>query len=173
MRRSDAPVHIPSLWAVVGVLCTLVAIGLVVFLQRYRGADRTAMVFGALVGAGLCLIVGLVRFQVHCAGRRMTRRDLRWVGVKSGGVAGGCTIGVTICLLALRWGIDQAAGPTGDHFLPAFLRAFSALAVEMVWGIPVYLVTGALAGVLLGLVIAEVIAVSARDVAKRTSPEGR
>ncbi len=172
MRRSDVTVRVPNLWAVVGVLSTLVAIGLVVFLQRYRGADRTAMVFGSLVGAGLCLIVALARFQVRFAGSCMTRRALRWVGMKSGSVAGGCTIGVTICLLALRWGIDQAAGPTGDQFLPAFLRALSALAVEMVWGIPLYLGVGALAGILLGFGIAEFITASAREGLAPTPPEG-
>ena len=172
MRRGDVSVRIPNLWAVMAALCTLVAIGLVVFLQRYRGADRTAMVFGALVAVGLCLLAALAWFQVRFAGRYLTRRELRWLGVQSGGVAGGCTIGVTICLLALRWGIDQAAGPTGDHFLPAFLRALSALAVEMVWGIPLYLGAGALAGILLGFGIAEFIAASAREGLAPTSPEG-
>ena len=172
MRRSDATVRIPNLRAVVGVLGTLVAIGLVVFLQRYRSADRTAMAFGSLVGAGFCLIVALAWFQVRFAGRQMTRRGLRWVGVKAGSVAGGCTIGVTICLLALRWGVDQAASPVGDQFVPAFCRALSALAVEMVWGIPLYLGIGALAGVFLGFGIAEVIAVSVRAVVTPTPPEG-
>ncbi|MBI4537007.1 MAG: hypothetical protein HY712_03495 [candidate division NC10 bacterium] len=172
MRRGDATIRIPSLWALVGVLCTLVAIGLVVFLQRYRGADRTAMAFGSLVGAGLCLILALTRFQVRFAGRPMTRRSLRWRGVKSGSVAGGCTIGVTICLLALRWGMDQSAGPTGGEFLPAFLRALSALAVEMLWGVPLYLGIGAVVGVLAGFGVAEAIAASAREVSAPTPPEG-
>jgi hypothetical protein len=155
MRRGDSLVRIPSLRAVVGVLSVLVGIGLVVFLHRYRGADRTAMVFGFLVGAGFCFILGLVRFQVRFGGALMTRRRLRWLGVKSGVVAGGCTIGVTICLLALRWGIDQSFGPAGDQFLPAFFRALSALSVEMAWGIPVYLGVGMVGGVLLGYGVAE------------------
>ena len=41
----------------------------------------------------------------------------------------------------------------------------------MIVGDPVYLVTGALAGVVLGLAIAEVIAVSVRDGSKSMSPE--
>jgi hypothetical protein len=159
--KSDRTIRIPSLRAVAGILSVLVTIGLVVFLRRYRGADRTAIAFGLTVGAGLCLMVAMLWFQHRFAGSTMTRRSLRRIGLKSGAVAGGATIGPLIGLLALRWGIDQTASPAGDHFLPAFLRAFSVLAVEMVWGIPQYLVIGAVLGALAGLFLAEVLAVLA------------
>lgn len=159
--KSDRIIRIPSLRAVAGILSVLVAIGLVVFLRRYRGADRTAMAFGLTVGAGLCLMVATLWFQHRFAGSAMTRRALRRIGMKSGAVAGGATIGPILGLLALRWGLDQMATPAGDHFLPAFLRAFSALAVEMVWGIPQYLVAGAMVGAVAGLLLAEVLAVLA------------
>jgi hypothetical protein len=171
MYRGDATIRIPNLWAVVGILCTLVAIGLVVFLQRYRGADRTAMAFGTLLGAGLCAIVALTWFQARFRGCGMTRPRLRRLGMASGGLAGGCTIGVTICLLAVRWGLDQAASAVGDPFLPAFCRALSALAVEMLWGIPLYLGIGALVGVVLGLGVAESVAGLCRKAPAPAPPE--
>lgn len=54
---------IPRLRAFVLALTSLVVIGLFLLLQRYRGADRTAMTLSVLGGAGLCLVVALIRFQ--------------------------------------------------------------------------------------------------------------
>jgi hypothetical protein len=129
------------------------------------------MAFGTLLGMGLCSIMALAWFMARFRGCGMTRPRLRRVGMKAGGLAGGCTIGVTICLLAVRWGMDQAASAVGDPFLPAFFRALSALAVEMAWGIPLYLGVGALVGVLLGFGVAESLATSCRRVAPPAPPE--
>lgn len=171
MAKNGGTIRIPNIRAMTGLAAILVAIGLAVFLRRYRGADRTAMAFGLTVGAGICLTAALLWFQRRFAGRLLTRRVLRRLGAISGAVAGGLTIGVTICLLALRWGIDQTAGVAGDQLLPAFLRAFSALAVQMAWGIPLYLGIGAVAGAVLGLGLAEAIGRSASRIAQPETPE--
>ena len=171
MTGERTAIRVPNIRALTALASVLVAIGLSVFLRRYRGADRTAMAFGLTVGAGTCLMVALLWFQRRFAGTIMTRRALRRLGTKSGAVAGGCTIGVAIGLLALRWGIDQAAGPAGDQFGPAFVRAFSALAVQMAWGIPLYLAVGAAVGALLGLGLAELIGSAAPGVPDPDRPE--
>jgi hypothetical protein len=161
VARSQEAIRIPRLRAVVVALASLVMIGLMVFLQRYRGADRTAMVLSLLSGAGLCLVVALLWFQRRFSGRAMARRDLRGVGLRWGAAAGVCTSGVVVILLAVRWAVDQRAGPTGDHFIPAFLYAVAALGIEMAVGFPAYLAVGALVGGLAGLGVAEAIGISA------------
>ena len=164
VARSQETIRIPRLRAVVASLVILVTIGLLVFLQRYRGADRTAMALSLLTGGGLCLVVALAWFQRRFSGAVMTRRDLRRIGLRSGAVAGVCTAGVGVCLLAARWAIDQLAGPAGERFFPAFLRALAALGLEMALGFPAYLAVGAVVGVLVGLVVAEAIGISAERV---------
>lgn len=164
MARSQEAIRIPRLRAVIVALAILVTIGLLVFLQRYRGADRTAMALSLLTGGGLCLVVALAWFQRRFCGRVMTRRDLWRIGLRSGAVAGVCTAGVGVCLLAVRWAIDQLAGPAGERFLPAFLRALVALGLEMALGFPAYLAVGAVVGVLSGLIVAEAIGISAERV---------
>ncbi len=164
MARSDELIRIPRLRAVVVALAILVTIGLLVFLQRYRGADRTAMALSLLTGGGLCLVAALAGFQRGFSGRVMTRRDLWRIGLRSGAVAGVCTAGVGVCLLAARWAIDQLAGPAGERFFPAFLRALAALGLEMALGFPAYLAVGAVVGLLAGLLVAEAIGISAERV---------
>ena len=161
MARGPEVIRIPRLRAVVAALATLVVIGLVVFLRRYRGADRTAMALSLLTGAGLCLVVALAWFQRRFSGAVMTRRTLWGIGLRHGVVAGVCTSGFGVCLLAVRWAMDQQAGPVGELFLPGFLRAVATLGLQMAAGLPAYLVVGAVAGALAGLGIAEAIGISA------------
>jgi hypothetical protein len=164
-------IRVPRLWAVVGILTTSAAIGLLVFLRRYRGADRTAMALGVLVGIGLCAVVGLAWFQRRFGGMEMSRRRLQWIGFRCGAVAGVCTGAVAVILLAVRWAIDQMEGPVGEQFIPAFLRALMALWVEMFTGLPAYLAAGIVMGSLLGLGIAEAIAACSRRVPAASSPK--
>jgi len=154
-------VRIPRLWAVVVAITVLVTIGLLVFLQRYRGADRTAMALSLLTGAGLCLVVALSWFQRRFSGRVMTRWRLRGIGLRWGAIAGICTGGLGACLLAVRWALDQQTGPVGELFLPAFFRALSVLGLRMAPGSPAYLAVGAVVGALVGLAAAEAIGISA------------
>ena len=155
--RSGAAVRIPRLWPVVAILATPVLIGLGVFLKRYRGTDRTAMALGVLVGSGLCLVVGLAWFQRRFSGAAMSRQGLRWVGFRWGAVAGACAGGVGVVLLAVRWAIDQLGGPVGEQFLPAFLRALSALWWTTLPGLPAYLAVGVVLGGAIGLAVAEAV----------------
>jgi hypothetical protein len=159
--RDTETIRIPSLRAVVVALATLVAIGLVVFLRRYRGADRTAMALSLLVGGGICLVAALAWFQRQFGRTIMRRRDLWEIGLRWGALAGACTSGIGIGLLAARWAIDQGAGPAGDTFLPAFQKSLAALAAGMLWGLPAYLAVGALVGALAGLAVAQAIGMSA------------
>ena len=171
LTASDDAIQVPRLWAVVGILTTPVAIGLLVFLRRYRGADRTAMALGALVGIGLCAVAGLAWFQRRFGGTEMSRRRLQWIGFRCGAVAGVCAGAVAVILLAVRWAIDQMGGPVGEQFIPAFLRALMALWVEMFTGLPAYLAVGIVVGSLLGLGIAEAIAACSRRVPAASSPK--
>jgi hypothetical protein len=145
---------------VVAALATLVAIGLVVFLRRYRGADRTAMALSLLIGAGFCLAVTLAWFQRQFGGEIMTRGRLRGIGIRWGAGAGACTGGAGVSLLAVRWAMDQGSGPLGEPFLPSFLRAMATLGLEMATGLPAYLAVGALVGALAGLAVAQGIGIS-------------
>jgi hypothetical protein len=170
MARAHECIRIPRLRAFVVALATLVVIGLLVFLQRYRGADRTAMVLSVLGGTGLCLVVALIRFQRRWSGQAMTRRSLWGIGLRSGAVAGICTSGVGVCLLALRWAMDQRVAPGGDLFLPAYFHALVALGVEMARALPAYAAAGAVVGALVGLAVAEAIGISAERIAQEVPP---
>lgn len=161
MTRSTEIIRIPRLRAVVMALSTLVFIGVGVFLRRYRGADRTAMALGVLVGAGICLIAGVTWFQRRFGGRVMTRRRLWGIGIRCGALAGACTNGVGVALLAARWALDQQAGPAGDAFLQAFLRALTVLGVQIAMVFLAYVAVGAVVGGLVGFGIAQAIGVSA------------
>jgi hypothetical protein len=172
MARSHERIRIPRLRAFVVALATLVVIGLLVFLQRYRGADRTAMVLSVLGGAGLCLVVALIRFQRRWSDQAMTRRNLWGIGLCSGAVAGVCTSGVGVGLLALRWALDQRAAPGGDLFAPAFFHALAALGMEMAQALPAYAAAGAVVGALVGLAVAEAIGISAERVTQEVPPTG-
>lgn len=162
--RGGEAVRIPRLWPVAVILVTPVLIGLGVFLKRYRGTDRTAMALAVLVGGGLCLVAGLVWFQRRFGGAAMSRQSLRWVGVRWGAVAGACAGGVGVVLLAVRWAIDQLGGPVGEQFLPAFLRALSALWWTTLPGLPAYLAVGVVLGVGIGLAVAEAVGACAKRV---------
>jgi len=170
MARAHETIRIPRLLAFVTALATLVVIGLLVFLQRYRSADRTAMALSVLGGAGLCLVVALIWFRYRFGGQVMTRLTLWGIGLRSGAVAGVCTSGVGVVLLAVRWAIDQRAGPVGDPFLPAFLRALTALGIEMAGGFPAYVAAGAAVGALVGLAVAEAIGISAERIPPTLPP---
>jgi F0F1-type ATP synthase assembly protein I len=159
---SGAPIRIPTLWPLIVILATPVAIGLGVFLKRYRGTDRTAMVLGVLVGAGLCVILGLAWLQRRFGSARMSRQDLRRLGFRCGAIAGACAGGVGVVLLAVRWAIDQLGGPAGEQFLPAFYRAFSALWWTTLPGLPAYLAVGIVVGGVIGLIVAEAIGACAK-----------
>jgi hypothetical protein len=160
--ESSETIRIPGFRAVVGALATLVVISLVVFLRRYRAADRTALALSLLTGAGLCLVGALAGFQLRFRGERMSRRELRGIGLRWGAVAGLCTGGVGVVLLAVRWAIDQQSSPVGEELLQAFLRALGTLGLEMVLGLPAYLAVGAVVGALTGLALAEAIGLLAR-----------
>jgi hypothetical protein len=155
-------VRIPTLWAPILILATPVALGLGVFLKRYRGTDRTAMALGVLVGTGLCLLLGLAWFQRRFGGAPMSRQRLRRIGFRCGAIAGACAGGVGVLLLAVRWAIDQLGGPAGEQFLPAFLRAFSALWWTTLPGLPAYLAVGIVVGGAVGLIVAEAIGACAK-----------
>lgn len=164
MARAHETIRIPRLRAFVASLTTLVAIGLLVFLQRYRGADRTAMALSVLGGGGLCLVVALIWFQRRWSGRVMTRLTLWGIGLRSGAVSGVCTSAVGVVLLAVRWAMDQQTGPIAAPFLPAFWRALASLAREMATGLPAFLAAGAVVGGLAGVAVAEVIGISAERI---------
>ncbi len=172
MARAHERIRIPRLRAFIVALATLVVIGLLVFLQRYRGADRTAMVLSVLGGAGLCLVVALIRFQRRWSDQAMTRRSLWGIGLCSGAVAGVCTSGVGVGLLALRWALDQRTAPGGDLFMPAFFHALAALGMEMAQALPAYAAAGAVVGALVGLAVSEAIGISAERVTQEVPPTG-
>jgi len=148
----------------VGILATPVALGLGVFLRRYRGADRTAMALGVLVGAGICLIAALAWFQRRFGGTDMDRQTLRWTGFQCGLIAGGCAGGIGIVLLAVRWAIDQLGGPVGEQFWPAFCVRCWRSGGRPCRGLPAYLAAGIVLGGALGLVLPRRVAACARGV---------
>jgi hypothetical protein len=171
MAKSSDMVRIPRLWPIVGILAAPVAIGLMVFLRRYRGTDRTAMALAVLVGIGLCLVVGLAWFERRFGGTMMKRQRLRWIGFRCGAVAGVCAGGVGVVLLAARWATDQLGGPVGEQFGPAFVRALTALWRELSSGLPAYLGAGVMMGSVFGLVAAEAISACSRQVPGGPSPK--
>jgi hypothetical protein len=170
--RSAAILRIPQLWPITMILATPVAIGLGVFLKRYRGTDRTAMVLGVLVGVGLCLVVGLAWFQRRFGGTAMSRQRLRWMGFRWGAVGGACAGGVGVGLLAVRWAIDQLGGPAGEQFAPAFFRALSALWWTTLPGLPAYLAVGVVVGAVTGLFVVEAIGACAKPVPTKPGRDG-
>src|SRR5512143_1273026 len=103
MGRGTERIRVPRLRAFLVALSGVVALGVLVFLRRYRSTDRTALVLGLLVGAGVCLVLALAWFQWRFAGASMPRRRLWGAGVRYGGVAGIGTILVGVTLLAARW----------------------------------------------------------------------
>jgi hypothetical protein len=92
----------------------------------------------------------------------MTRRELWGIGLRWGAVAGLCTSGVSVTLLAVRWALDERASPVGGRFVQGFLRALGTLGIEMAVGFPAYLAVGAVMGALTGLAVAEAIGTLAR-----------
>ena len=166
-----ALLRVPRLWPVIGLLATPVFIGAGVFLRRYRGADRTAMVLAVLVGIGVCLLLALVRFQIRFGGTTMGRQALRWIGFRSGAVAGALAGGVGVTLLAARWAIDQLGAPVGEQFLPAFTRALLALWWTTLSGLPAYLAAGVVVGAVVGLGVAEAIGACARRASAGEGPD--
>lgn len=170
MARAHETICIPRLRAFVLALATLVVIGLLVFLQRYRGADRTAMALSVLAGAGLCLVVALIWFQRRWSGRIMTRLSLWGIGLRSGAIAGVCTSAVGVVLLALRWAMDLRSAPAGERFVLAFLHALATLGVEMAPALPAYVAAGAVVGALIGLAVTEAIGISAERIAPELPP---
>jgi hypothetical protein len=159
--------------AVAAVLLALVATGLVVFLRRYRGGDRTAVVLCLLSAVGLCLTVALVWFQHKLGGTAAPAGRVRGAGAFAGLVAGLCTAEVGAVLLAVRWAIDQQTSPAAERFASAFVRALASLASSLAPGLPAYLAVGGVAGVLVGLAVAEIVigcAVPAER-ASRPAPE--
>jgi len=170
VARARETIRIPRLRAFVVALATLVVIGLLVFLQRYRGADRTAMALSMLGGGGLCLVVALIRFQRRWSGQAITRLTLWGIGLRSGAVAGVCTSGVGVLLLALRWAMDQRTAPAGEFFVPAIFHALTALGMEMARAFPAYVAAGAVVGALVGLAVAEGIGISAERITPGLPP---
>jgi hypothetical protein len=150
-------VRVPRLRAVVALLLTLVATGLVVFLRRYRGADRTAVALALLSAAGLCLVVGLAWFQHRFGGRPTAAARVRQAGLWTGLLAGVSAAEVGAVLLALRWAIDQQGSPAAELLAPAFVRALTALGPAMLTGAPAYLAVGGAVGALAGLGVAEIV----------------
>jgi hypothetical protein len=163
-------VRVPRLWPIVAILATPVAIGLGVFLRRYRGTDRTAMALAVLVGTGVCLVLALAWFQRRFGGAVMTRQQLRWIGVRWGAAGGACAGGIGVVLLAVRWAVDQLGGPVGEQFAPAFWRALLSLWWTTLPGLPAYLAVGAMLGAILGLGVAEGVGACARPI--RDAPLG-
>lgn len=161
MVRGRETIRIPRLRTVVLALASLVTIDLLVFLQRNHGADRTALALSLLVGGGLCLVAALLWFHRRFSDKVMSRRELWGIGLRAGAVAGVFAGGIGVILLAVRWAIDQQAGPVADPFVPAFLRALMALGLETAVGLPAYLAVGAVVGGLAGLAVAEAIGISA------------
>lgn len=150
-------IRVPCLWPALGILVLLTGTGIVVFLRRYRGADRTALALAVLEGIGICLLPVLGWFQCRYGGTVVRREWLRWVGFGCGGAVGAGAGGLGIFLMAVRWGIDQLGGPASEDFLPAFWRGLAALVAETATGLPAYIPVGLVAGSVLGLGIAEII----------------
>lgn len=157
MPAGSQLIRVPRLRAVVTLLLTLVAIGLVVFLRRYRGADRTALALGSLASAGCCLALGLAWFACRFGGRCLPAFRVREHGLRAGIVAGVGTAGLSVGVLAVRWAMDQQAGLVAEAFLPAFLRALRALGRALAPGLAAYAALAAVLGALGGLAIAQLI----------------
>lgn len=160
MGRGAERIRVPRLRAFLVALSGVVALGVLVFLRRYRSTDRTALVLGLLVGAGVCLVLALAWFQWRFAGTSMPRRQLWRAGVRYGVVAGIGTLIVGVILLAVRWALDQRLSPAAEAFGPGFLGALRDFAQQMVGGAAAFLVAGGAIGGLVGLLVAEVIGIA-------------
>ncbi len=170
MRRAQETIRVPRLRAFATAVAAVVVIGILVLLQRYRGADRTAMALSVLGGGGLSLVAGVAWFQRRFSGHVMTRLGLWVTGASIGAVAGACNCAISIVLLALRWAMDQQASPFGDVFLPAFVHALAALGRQTARGLPAYLAAGAVAGAVVGFITAEAIGITAERVPASAHP---
>ncbi len=168
MGRGAERIRVPRLRAFLVALSAVVALGVLVFLRRYRSTDRTALVLGLLVGAGVCLVVALAWFQWRFAGTPMRRRRLWWAGVRYGVVAGVCTMVVGVILLAARWALDQRMSPAAEAFGPGFLSALRDFGQQMIGGAAAFLAAGGAIGGLVGLLVAELIGIAG----ERLSEEG-
>jgi hypothetical protein len=157
MGRGAERIRVPRLRALLVALSAVVALGVLVFLRRYRSADRTALVLGLLVGAGVCLVLALAWFQWRFAGVSMPRRRLWGAGIRYGAVAGIGTLLVGVILLAARWALDQRMSPAAEAFGPGFLSALRAFGQQMIAGAAGFLAAGGAIGGLVGLLVAEVI----------------
>ncbi len=150
------PVRITHFWPAVAVLATPVALGLLIFLRRYRGTDRTAVVLAVLVAVGVVLVLGLAWFQLRWGGSVVSQARLRSIGFRTGGLAGLAAGPISILLLGIRWAVDQLGGPVGERFAPAFIRALSAMTAELVTGLPAFAALSLVLGALAGLGVAEI-----------------
>jgi hypothetical protein len=150
-------VRIVRFWPVLMILVLPVLLGAGVFLRRYRGTDRTAVVLAVLIGIGVATVLGLIWFLMAWGGREATRGQLRWAGFRIGGAAGVLAGPIGVALLGIRWAIDQLGGPVGEQFLPAFLKALAALALELLPGLPAFATLSLVLGALVGVSVGEVI----------------
>jgi len=157
MGRGAERIRVPRLRAFLVALSGVVALGVLVFLRRYRSTDRTALVLGLLVGAGVCLVLALAWFQWRFAGTSMPRRRLWRAGVRYGVIAGIGTILLGVILLAARWALDQRMSPAAEAFGPGFVAALRDFGQQMVGGAAAFLVAGGAVGGLVGLLVSEVI----------------
>jgi len=162
MAQQQEAIRIPSLRAVVVVLSTLTATGVVVFLRRYRGADRTALALDLILSAALCLIAGLAWFQWRFGGESIRRERLREIGLRTGILAGLAAVAVSAGLLAVRWALDQQTSLVAQQLGLACLRALHALGLSLATGLPAYLALGAVVGALIGFCVSEAIGACAR-----------
>jgi hypothetical protein len=158
--------------AVVALLFPVVATGLVVFLRRYRGADRTAVALALLTAVGLCLVIALAWAQRRFGGTVTEAGRLREAGLHAGLAAGLSTAAVAAALLAIRWASDQQTSPAAETWLQAFVRALGALGVSLASGFPAYLAVGGVLGALAGLGTAEILVACAVSTGRADSPAG-
>src|SRR5512138_117082 len=99
MRRSTEVIRAPRVRAVAAVLLALVATGLVVFLRRYRGGDRTAVALSLLSAVGVCLALALLWFQYRVGGRTVAVGCVREAGLRAGLLGGLCMAEMAAVLL--------------------------------------------------------------------------
>jgi hypothetical protein len=172
MRPASENVRVPRLRAVVALLLPVVATGLVVFLRRYRGTDRTAVALALLTAVGLCLMIALAWAQRRFGGKVTTAGRVREAGLHAGLVAGLCTAAVGAALLAIRWASDQQTSPAAEVWLEAFARALATLGVSLASGLPAYLAVGGVLGALAGLGTAEIVLGCAAPLGRAERPAG-
>ena len=160
MGRGTQRIRVPRLRAFLVALSGVVALGVLVFLRRYRSTDRTALVLGLLASAGVCLVLALACFQWRFAGTSMPRRRLWRAGGRYGVIAGIGTILLGVIFLAARWALDQRMSPAAEAFGPGFLTALQDFGQQMVGGAAAFLAAGGVVGGLVGLLVTEVIGIT-------------